>query len=73
MRGYLFLAENQRKIGPGERQKLHFLTLLSQKTSELPLPQVAIEVVKPPQKCQVLTALMRSKPEHGVDDARWVF
>ena len=73
MRGYLFLAQNQRKIGLGERQKLHLLTLLSQKTSELPLPKVAIEVVKPPQKCQVLAALMRSKPEHGVDDARWVF
>ena len=70
MRGYLFLAENQRKIGPGERQKLHFLNLLSQKTSKLALSKVAIEAVKPPQKCQVLAALMRSKPERGVDDAR---
>ena len=68
MRSYLFLAENQHKIGPNERQKLHFFNLLSHKTPRLPLAEVAVVAVKVPRTCQVMEALMRSKPENGIDE-----
>ena len=71
MRSYLFLAENQHKIGPNERQKLHFCNLLSQKTPRLPLPKVAVAAVKAPQTCQVVAALRCSKPEHGINQTCW--